>query len=170
MAARHLVICPSCGKQFDANEGGSYDEYIRRYTCPSCVAEQQRISRNVQIRQETVQTQEVPAPRAGRMIWKLAVGALFVIASFQFITDVQIGPLLTGLVVGAGFIAWGLVPYLAQKKAHDASVANRAAEIRTAEERIRIETERALNAPRICPACGATTKGQKCEYCGTPLK
>lgn len=25
------------------------------------------------------------------------------------------------------------------------------------------------NAPKTCPKCGATTKGQFCEYCGSKL-
>ena len=115
------------------------------------------------------QPTDVRPPSTGKLIWKLVVGALFVISAFTFVADRDLGPMLTGFVIGAGLIAWGLLQYIAQKKAYDDAAAKRAAEERAAQERIRLEAERKLNAPKLCPACGAPTRGRECEYCGTPL-
>ena len=60
-------------------------------------------------------------------------------------------------------IAWGVVPWLTAKKKREAAAASAEA------ARIAAEQQR-LNEPKLCPACGATTKGLRCEYCGTPLK
>lgn len=37
---KHIVTCVKCGRQFDANEGGSYYPESRRYVCKHCVDKQ----------------------------------------------------------------------------------------------------------------------------------
>ena len=102
----------------------------------------------------------------GAMIAKIAVGALFLISGIT--TDWQengggTGSMLISLLFGIALIAWGVVPWLTAKKKRETAAANAEAARLAAEQR-------RLNEPRICPACGATTKGTCCEYCGTPLK
>ena len=155
MAQKHMVVCVECGRQFDASRGAYYDKNSRRYTCKSCL---KKYNANVREKQTGMKQS------MGAMIAKVAFGALFVISGFtamakQDSTGDAIGTLLVGLVIGAALIAWGLVPYLKAKKASDAAAAQAAAaafELR--------------NAPKKCPACGAMTKGDVCEYCGAALK
>lgn len=157
MAQKHMVVCQRCGRQFDANKGASYDRQSRRYTCKRCLKEMAGNTREkaTGMRQST-----------GAMIAKIVFGALFVlIALVNGIPQVAESPaegitfILTGLACGAALLAWGLVPYFKAKKAQDAAAArNMAAEIAQ------------QNAPKKCPACGAMTKGDVCEFCGTALK
>lgn len=102
----------------------------------------------------------------GAMIAKIAVGALFLISGLT--TDwheygEDLGPMLISILIGLALIAWGVVPWLTAKKKREAAAANAEAARQAAEQR-------RLNEPKVCPACGATTKGLRCEYCGTPLK
>ena len=157
MARKHIVVCRECGRQFDANKGGYYDKISGRYTCKSCG---KKITGDARERSTGMRQSN------GAMIAKIAFGAIFVIAGFtgglgKMAESVGegIGTLLTGVILGAALIAWGLLPYLKAKKANEAAAARAAAE----------EFAR-KNALRKCPACGAMTKGDVCEYCGAALK
>ena len=157
MGRKHIVVCVECGCQFDASKGGHYDSKTRRYTCKSCCRKY-----NANLRERKTGMKQ----SMGAMIAKLAFGALFVIVAFtggipKFSEGVGEGItfILTGLVCGAALIAWGLVPYLKAKKAIDAAAAQAAA-----------AAFELKNAPKKCPACGAMTKGDVCEYCGATLK
>ena len=61
------------------------------------------------------------------------------------------GEVCVGLILAAALIAWGLVPYFTAKKKQE--------ELRRKEARRK----------KVCPACGATTRGDTCEYCGSDL-
>ena len=105
----------------------------------------------------------------GAMIAKIVVGALFLISgittnwSEAADTSDPVGTMIFSILVGLALIAWGLIPWLTAKKKREAAAVKAEAERRAAEER-------RLNEPKLCPACGATTKGLQCEYCGRPLK
>ena len=147
---KHMVTCVHCGRQFDANRVGYYDRRSRRYTCKSCGKKMQADlnERSTGMRQSR-----------GAMIAKIAIGAIFIIAGFSSPEGGwSIGYFLTALVVGGALIAWGLLPYLRAKKEASAEAEARA------EARIAAENE-----PKVCPSCGATTKGRYCEYCGSKL-
>lgn len=147
---KHMVTCVQCGRQFDANRGGYYNRSSRRYTCKSCArkAQADHNERSTGMRQSR-----------GAMIAKIAIGALFIIAGFSSPEGGwSIGYFLTALVIGGALIAWGLVPYLKAKKEASAEAEARAEARRAAE-----------NEPKVCPSCGATTKGRYCEYCGSKL-
>lgn len=157
MAQKHMVVCRECGRQFDANRGGYYDRAAQRYTCKSCG---RKIKGDLNERSTGMRQSK------GAMIAKLAFGAIFVISAFGAFADglsegvgKAIGALLVGLVLGAALIVWGLVPYLNAKREREAAAARAAA-----------EDFARRNAPKKCPACGAMTKGENCEYCGAPLK
>lgn len=157
MASKHLVVCVQCGRQFDANRGAHYDPQTRRYTCRSCL---KKNAGNARERSTGMRQSK------GAMIAKLAFGAIFVISAFGAFADglsegvgKAIGALLVGLVLGAALIAWGLLPWLKVKRESEAAAARAAAE----------EFAR-KNALRKCPACGAMSKGDVCEYCGAALK
>lgn len=156
--AKHMVTCLSCGKRFDANRGGYYLKSRQRYLCPKCGKEHNR-----EVKEERADVREAQTgmrQSMGAMIAKIAVGALFFFVAF---TMDSAGSVIVGLVIGLALIAWGLLPWLlprlqAKKDAEAEAAAARA------------EAERLANEPKICPACGAHTKGEKCEYCGSPLK
>ena len=157
MAQKHMVVCVECGRQFDASRGAYYDKNSRRYTCKSCL---KKYNANVREKQTGMKQS------MGAMIAKIAFGALFVlIALVNGIPKASESPaegitfILTGLACGAALLAWGLVPYLKTKKANDAAAAAAAA-----------AAFELKNAPKKCPACGAMTKGDVCEYCGAALK
>ena len=147
--AKHMVICQVCGRQFDENiEGAYYNKDSRRYICQDCIRKQR---------------ESAPSRKKqghGAMIAKIAVGVIFIISAFMTGT---VGATLVGIILGLALIAWGLLPWLLprlnEKKAAAAAEAARAA-----------EAERIANEPKVCPACGAHTKGNVCEYCGEPLK
>ena len=152
--AKHMVICQECGKQFDASKGGYYNRDSRRYTCKSCGSKQKKEIRTAQA-DERERTTGMRQSR-GAMIAKIVVGALFIISAFG---TGSFGATLVGIVIGLGVLAWGLLPWYKVKKEEKDAAAREAA-----------EEEKRLNAPKICPACGAKTKGETCEYCGAPLE
>lgn len=152
MAAQHLVVCQHCGRQFDANRGGYYNNQTRRYTCKSCGKKLEGDARE----RTTGMRQSKTA-----MIIKLVIAALFLVSSLT--GDLELGARGVGIVLAAGLAAWALVPYFSAKKAREAEAARAAAD-RAAAEAAR------MNERKKCPACGAMTKGDHCEYCGSPLK
>lgn len=150
MAQKHMVKCEYCGRQFDANHGYRYNRQNRRYTCPRCVKLMQGDSRE----RSTGMRQS-----RGAMIAKIAIGILFMIAGFSSPEGGwSFGYFLTAFVIGGALIAWGLLPYIRAKKEASAEAEARA------EARYQKENE-----PKVCPSCGATTKGRYCEYCGSKL-
>lgn len=157
MAQKHMVVCVDCGRQFDASRGAYYDPKTRRYTCKSCVKKY-----NADVREHSTGMRQ----STGAMIAKIVFGALFVISGFTTGIPAMgenfasgFGALLMAIILGGALLAWGLVPYFKAKKAQDAAAArSMAAEIAR------------QNAPKKCPACGAMTKGDVCEFCGSALK
>ena len=156
--AKHLVVCQFCGRQFDANKGGYYNSTSRRYTCKSCGKKNKKERKNYEadVREEKTGMRQ----SMGAMIAKIAIGLICIISCLS--GQMEFAARLLGIVVGLALIAWGLLPWLMPrlkaKKEAEAEAARQAA-----------EAERLANAPKVCPACGAHTKGQKCEYCGAPL-
>ena len=150
----HYVVCVQCGRQFDASKGGYYNRQTKRYTCPKC---------GKQLKAATREKKTGMRQSTGAMIAKIAVGTLFVITSFSLISTEGVSAFFVGLIIGAALIAWGLIPYFRAKK--DAAAAAEAEALAAAAEAERIASE-----PKICPVCGARTKGVVCEYCSSPLK
>ena len=153
MARKHIVVCQNCGRQFDANRGGYYNNQTRRYTCKNC---------GKQIKGDAREQATGMRQSMGGMIAKLAIGAIFLLVALTN-GELDAGGRIVGIVMGAALIAWGLLPYLKAKKEKDAAAAQSAA-ARDAAEFAR------LNTPWTCPACGAKTKGDACEYCGEPRR
>ena len=151
MASKHMVICEECGRRFNANYGGYYNRKTRRYTCPQCGKAERADARQALtgMRQSKV-----------AMALKIIFGVLFVAAGFSSPSEGwSFGYFLTALAIGGALLAWGLVPYVKAKKAE-----------KMKEEELREIDEFLANAPRTCPHCGARTKGNFCEYCGSPLE
>ena len=149
MAQKHLVVCRECGRQFDANRGGYYDRAAQRYTCKSCG---RKIKGDLNERSTGMRQSK------GAMIAKIAAGVIFLIVSLSS-GELDAAGRGIGIVIAAALIAWALLPYFKAKKDREAAAARAAA-----------EDFARRNAPKKCPACGAMTKGENCEYCGAPLK
>lgn len=144
MASKHIVVCQNCGRQFDANRGGYYNRTTRRYTCKSCGN-----------RARTGMKQS-----KGAMIAKIAFGVIFILAGFSSPeSGWSIGYFLTALVIGGALIAWGIMPYLKARRIE-----------KEAAEQAELYRRKFEEQPVICPHCGAKTKGNVCEYCGSPIK
>ena len=103
----------------------------------------------------------------GKMIAKITVGAIFVATACTMEEAMEVA---VGLVMGAGLIAWGLIPYIVMKKRQKEERQAQLAAQQQAEEIRRQAQEMRSNQPRFCEHCGATTKGTVCEYCGMPLE
>jgi len=144
--AKRMVTCDRCHRRFNADRGGRFDALTGRGTCPACLTGKTKVT--------------------GGMIAKIAFGLLLIIAVGTPDEDWELGTFLFGLVLGGALIAWGLLPYLRGRAALRQMEADAAAEEQARRERI----ELVRNTPRVCSACGATTKGDVCEYCGTRLK
>ena len=101
----------------------------------------------------------------GAMIVKIVIGLLFIICGLTSDFSSAENPALTiamSLCIGLGLLAWGLIPWFKARKAK--------ADAAAAAEKMRQEAEyQRMNTPKVCPACGAYTKGIRCEYCGSPL-
>ena len=164
MAKKHYVVCVKCGRQFDASWGAYYNASTRRYTCRRCARAQKANAREKAA--DVRETRTGMRQSLGAMIAKLVFGGLFILSSFTMSSAAEV---LTGLLIGGGLIAWGLVPWLQAKRKAQDEQEQAAIAAWTQQERARVEAERSLQKPRLCPYCGATTKGANCEYCGQPL-
>lgn len=105
--------------------------------------------------------QQPSKPSLGPTVAKVAIGVAFIATGFTNL-DRGIGFLGVALVIGGALIAWGVIPHIQYRQALEA-----------AEEQQRLEEEQArqveLNKVKKCPACGARSQGERCEYCGHPL-
>ncbi len=156
MAAKHLVVCVQCGRQFDANRGGYYNSSTRRYTCKDCgrrMTSQPSAARPAAPQPVTAKSLLSP------MIGKIAIGAIIAIVGIIFLFMGGWFFTIFMLPGAAVFVLWGVLPYVKQKKKEG----EMKAAILKAQEEIR-------NRQKTCPKCGATTKGQVCEFCGSPLE
>jgi hypothetical protein len=107
--ARHEVACYDCGRMFDYEaQGGLYLQRQRRYVCPSCM-------RAREARQNAASERKLRTA----MIWKVIVGVIFLIVAVtgEPGTVSRGGFVSTGFLIGGGFLAWGLIPYLRNRRA-----------------------------------------------------
>lgn len=157
-------ICGRCGKTIDADKEGYYDKSLQRWICHTCakaILEEQKQRKIENAGKPDLSGVKKQKPIA--LILKLVFGVIFVCVCFS--KDMELGARILALVVGLALIGWALLPFYKTRKAILAAQQRQQAEI----DRQAAEAERLANAPKICPACGAKTKGDACEYCGTPL-
>ena len=93
-------------------------------------------------------------PSAGKIIARIAIGILFILAGFSTPDDGwTVSYFLTALVMGGALIAWGVCPVMQARKA-------------TQTPPVVPGTEEQHRTLRICACCGAPGTGDVCEYCG----
>ena len=159
----YWVVCKFCGTLFDVGrDGGAYDG--ERHICKSCV--------------KTVVT---PRGWNGNIVpisqdqswfktnWKMLLGVLFLISGFGNLGQDK-DAALTGIIIGAVLSFAHILPWI---KAWRLKKAEKAAEqsARWAElDAKKAELQAVAEEPKRCKACGATTKGKICEYCGSLLE
>ena len=148
----NLVRCSICGKGFNFDAGGKYDDKTGRFICPDCVSEASP-SRKQKLR-----------PRIGSTITKLIFSFIFIAFSIEE-GFADPGNMAFGLAIGLPLLLWAAVPWLLYRKDLQRQ---EEFEKRLFEEKQRLRRE-FDEQPRICPGCGATTRGKVCEYCGTKL-
>lgn len=105
-------------------------------------------------------------PSIGGTIAKIVFGVMFIALSFsEPQRSDPVTYVVTSLAIGFGLIAWGLLPWLRFRKEEKRLAAEK-------EEQARLRYEQRAekdNAVKLCPACGATSRGKVCEYCGSKL-
>ena len=158
----YWVVCKFCGTLFDVGrDGGAYDG--ERHICKSCV-------RNVVTpRGMNSAVVQIPPDQSWfKKNWKILIGIFFLIGGFGSIgEDSQVAAF--GIVVGTVLTFAHFLPWL---KALRLKKAEKAAEqsARWAElDAKKAELQAVAEEPKRCKACGATTKGKICEYCGSLL-
>ena len=109
-------------------------------------------------------------PSLGGTIAKIVFGLIFTGTIFG--DPGESDPVLyvvMGLSIGFGLIAWALLPWLSFRR-QEKRLAAQEEERRKEQARLRAkEKAERENVVKICPACGATSRGKVCEYCGTKL-
>lgn len=158
----YWVVCKYCGRLFDyGKEGGGFDG--NKYICISCLKttrSQQKINGDlVHISQNQSWF---------KRNWKILFGVFFLIGGFGNIGE-NVQSALFGIIVGAVLTYAHFHP---QIKAIRLEKAEKAAELEAREAELkakRAEVQAVAEEPKRCKACGATTKGKICEYCGSLL-
>ena len=109
MAAKRLVICVNCGKQFDANRGGYYNKLSHRYICKSC---------GKQLKKQNSKSSDNSKSSLGKTIAKIAIGLLFISIGFSSPdSGWSFSYFFTAFILGAALIVWGLMPFIKAKVA-----------------------------------------------------
>ena len=104
-------------------------------------------------------------PRTGVMIAKIAAGLLFIYIGIAPDPEFEAGARGVSIIIGLALIAWAYIPYR-NWKARKKEVLE---QIEKEEKEIAQLKEALKNRPRKCPHCGANTRGNVCEYCGSVL-
>ena len=153
---QHLETCRRCGKQFDADTdpGALYDRSRKEYVCSNCARAME--SRNFRANRGR-------NPSVGGTIAKAFFALMFLIVAFDM---EETGETLMAVVIGLALLAWAVLPWLRRKRAEQQAAREWEADRRAVTAALRRER----NAPWTCESCGATTKGDRCEYCGSPRK
>ena len=154
--ASNYLRCSVCGQEFDLRRGGRRELGLGGPVCSECLS-RQGVQRSSRVRLQ---------PGVGGTIAKCAVGLVFLVTA---LTMDDAGGMGVGIVMGLALIAWGVWPWLRMLAAKNRAEKESAAADARWRAELRAREERALNERKICPACGAPTKGRVCEYCGSPL-
>ena len=158
--SKHTVVCYICGRRFNADRlGTGYNSKSRRYACPSCTSAERKSIRTAQADKREASTGMRQSN--GGMIIKFVVSALFLVSSFSLLSEGNVVSFFTGIIISAALFLWGFLPYRKAKKNRQI-----AEEVLTRAE-VRKQNDIA-NTPWICTYCGASTKGERCEYCDMP--
>jgi len=94
-------------------------------------------------------------PGTADMLFKVCLG---VIIAALCVEGEDLVEALVLLILGLALIAWGVLPYIRMKKLE-----------KRIEDLTPAAAQAAISAVRICPHCGATSRGNYCEYCGSAL-
>ena len=111
---KHIVTCVKCGRQFDANEGGSYYPESRRYVCKHCVDKQKDIQKEqakarkaAEREAEADERERVTGMRQSKtaMLVKIVVGVLFLFSAVSLAVQGNISSFVCGLAIGGALVA-----------------------------------------------------------------
>lgn len=156
----HWVTCYECGKRFNTSTNTAfYDSSIHRYVCAKCKRiidkRQKAANRAIKQQKEEIKKKQIAdgtyQPNWWERNWKWFIGGLCVFTGIAGISSGWIAVLM--ILAGVGFILAYFLPIIKGKRDEKA---------KQIIEQNAIESEQWQ-----CPACGAQTKGQICEYCGS---
>ncbi len=92
-------------------------------------------------------------PSIAEMLFKVIIGALFFAIGFDM---ESVEDVLICAILGFAVVLWGILPYVIARKRE-----------RERRNLISASAEAEISMVRICPHCGATSRGGRCEYCGS---
>lgn len=123
MAKQKEKYCSRCGKMlifsYYRKPGSSYK------LCKKCYREKRREDFKQEIEYKKEMKQQKIADRIERtgmrqsyfsMIIKILLGVLFIYSSAHAFLDKDYGVMRTALIIGAAFLAWGILPFIFRKK------------------------------------------------------
>lgn len=158
----YWVVCKFCGRLFDVcKEGGAYDG--NRHICKSCV---KTMFTPRGINGDIVQ---IPQEQSWfKTNWKIFFGIFFLIGGFGNIGQNGQSALF-GIIVGAVLTYAHFYPQIKVRRLEKAEKAAELNKKKAELEAKRAEVQAIAEEPKRCKACGATTRGKICEYCGSLL-
>jgi len=148
MVPTHWVVCKYCGKKFDVEKKGGYFDGTR-YICKSCGKMIKK-----QAKANTLNLNTNSNDTWFKKYWKILFGVFFLIGGFGNIGQ-DWEAAIFGVLTGAGLLFYNFYPQIKAK--------NQEKEQKEAEQKARAEER------KNCKACGAQTKGDYCEFCGSRL-
>ncbi len=180
MAAKNTVRCSQCGRFFDRNFG----EYLvskGRYLCPACTkkravlpATPEKRSYESDVRMAVAMGEMTPEQATiatyreskAKLIWGIVLIVIGLVGAAGVEEEENTAAYLTTcflLIAGGALLLF--FHLRAKRRLKAAILAERQRHEKEADQFEQILS----NAPKKCPNCGAATKGEVCEYCGSPL-
>ena len=103
-------------------------------------------------------------PKTAATVAKVIFGLLFFDIAIAPDPEFDAGSRGVAIILGAALLIWAYVPYR-RWKMHKQEVRE---EIERQDREIDDLKEALKKRPWKCSRCGATTRGEICEYCGSP--
>ena len=177
MSDKNTVTCARCGRKTQKTSG----EYLvtkGRVLCKLCVREElsrtvssgqtDKTSLNMAVASGEITPEQATIASAKnsktKLIWAIVLFFIGVVGLGNAANEERSYLIVCILLIAAGLLLLAIW-FFGKKKLADAIKTER-------ERRLRIKESRetaAKNASKTCPHCGAATKGEICEYCGSPL-
>lgn len=177
MSDKNTVTCARCGRKIQKTSG-DYLVTKGRVLCKLCVRDE--LSRTVSSGQTdeaslnmAVASGEITPEQAtiasannskAKLIWAIVLLVVGLVGLGNAANEERSYLIVCIVLIAAGLLLLALW-FFGRKKLAAAIKTERERRLRMKESR-----EAAVkNAPKRCPHCGASTKGEICEYCGSPL-
>lgn len=145
---KKVQYCKECRQEFDPSRGGYFDKADNTYICLSC-------GETVPIGDTVVPIFKKQSKKS--IIIKLVFAALCIGASFNSGAE-EVGSTVILICTGLILIACTVIPFIRDRKRMEAY-----------KEKLRMKKDKEKSVYRKCAHCGASSTGDICSYCGSPL-